>query len=298
MEGNHAAARTAFERATLLQGGEVEGAIRLAGLDLDQGRLDEARRGFEGALASARTPSDSVRALDGLASWSAFRGRIRDLLEYRERSWEVEAKVAPPIQIMVDRLNGLGELVAIGDTARALALLAQYQEQLQPPFDAFRPIGDLDLSLALEDPAKIDSAARRCEAIIEQRSYEFLRPTVAYARGQAHYLRGEYREAIAEWEEERRLNPGDPTTFRQLGQAYRELGEHRRAESSFKEALRVRPADPRTHYEMSLLDEARGRREAALEHLRAALQVWADADPEYKWARRVREKLAQLESPR
>ena len=81
---------------------------------------------------------------------------------------------------------------------------------------------------------------------------------------------------------------------RQLGQAYRELGEHRRAEAAFREALRLRPADPRTRYELALLEEARGRREQAVQHLEAALATWAEADPEYKWARRAMETLAAL----
>jgi len=297
-QGDHAAARAAFERAAILQGGEVEAALRIADLDLDVGHLDQAQRGYEGALAGSRTAGDSAQALDGLRRYFAFRGRIRDVIEYRERAWAEQAKSAPPIQIMIQRLNGLGEFIASGDTARALALLAEYQAQLQPPFDAFKPLGDLDIALELEDPARIDSAARACEAMIERLSYEFLRPTVAYARGQAHYLRGEYREAITAWEEEERLNPGDPTTSRQLGQAYRELGEHRKAEAAFQDALRVRPADPRTHYELALLEDARGRRERAVEHLRAALDVWSEADPAYKWARRAREKLAQLEGRR
>jgi tetratricopeptide (TPR) repeat protein len=224
-----------------------------------------------------------------------MRGRITDVLQYRERAWAEEAKAVPPIQIMIERMNGLGEHIAIGDTARALELLAQYQAQLQPPFDAFQPLGELDVALELEDAARIDSAARACEGVIEQFSYEFLRPTVAYARGQAHYLRGEYRQAIAAWEDERDLNPGDHTVPRQLGQAYRELGEHRRAESAFEEALRLRPADPRTRYEVALLEAARGRTDRAVEHLRAALGVWAEADPAYKWARRARETLGRLE---
>ncbi|HET7040269.1 MAG TPA: protein kinase, partial [Gemmatimonadales bacterium] len=297
-QGDHAAAREAFERAALLEGGETEAAVRIADLDLDLGQFDRARGGYQTALAGARTPDDSVRAWDGLTRYAAARGRLGDLVGYREQAWAEEAKSVPPIQILFERMNALGEHVARGDTARALELLAEYQAQLQPPFDAFKPLGDLDIAIELEDPARIDSAAAGCEAMIRQFSYEVFRPAVAYARGQAHYLRGEYREAIAAWQEEQRLAPGEPSTFRQLGQAWRELGEHRRADAAFKEALRLRPADGRTRYEFALLEEARGHRERAVEHLRAALEVWADADPAYKWARRAREALSRLEGGR
>jgi tetratricopeptide (TPR) repeat protein len=188
--------------------------------------------------------------------------------------------------------------VASGDTARALALLAEWGGQLQPPFDAFRVFGDLDVALELEQPARIDSAAAALDSVIEALSYEVFRPGVVYARGQAHYLRGEFREAIASWERERELSPGDPSVPRQLGQAYRDLGDLRKAEDALYEARRIRPADPRTLYEIALLDAARGRREAAIENLRRALEIWVDADPTYKWARRAREKLAELEGGR
>jgi tetratricopeptide (TPR) repeat protein len=298
MQGEADAARAAFERAALLPGGEIEAGLRLADLSLDRGDFDEALRGYESSLADARTAPDSARAYRGLARYAGSRGRIRDLIAYRERAWGEEAKVAPPVQLIISRLNGLGEHVTAGDTARALELLAQYKAELNPPFDAFRPLGDMTVAIALENPDRIDSAARAVEAVIEQFSYEFLRSPVAYAKGQAHYLRGNYRDALIHWEAEKRLNPGEPSVDRQLGQAWRELGEHRRAEAALRQALRLRPADPRVHYEFALLDESRGRRDRAIEHLRTALRAWADADPNYRWTRRAREALSRLEGGR
>jgi tetratricopeptide (TPR) repeat protein len=87
----------------------------------------------------------------------------------------------------------------------------------------------------------------------------------------------------------------DPSVPRELGQAWRELGELGRAEKLLEESRRLRPADARTRYELALLEEKRGSREKAIEHLRAALSVWSDADPAFKWAQRARERLSQLE---
>ena len=296
-QGEHEAARAAYQRAALLTGGEQEAALRIAHLDLYVGRMADARRGFDAALADARTAADSARAWDGLADDARYRGRIRDMLAYRERGWAEAAKYSPPIAILTERLNVLGDYVTIGDTARAYELLQRYKAALVPPFEHFRPLGDLDIALALEDPARIESATGAFDSLITRSSFEVLRSVVVSARGESHYLRGNYREAIAAWEEEARLSPTDPSPQRKLGQAYRELGEYRRAEASFQRTLRVRPADARAHYELALLEEARGRREAAVAQLRAALTTWAEADATHKWARRARDKLAQLVEP-
>jgi hypothetical protein len=47
---------------------------------------------------------------------------------------------------------------------------------------------------------------------------------------------------------------------------------------------------------MALVDAEQGDTEAALEHLRAALEVWSEADPAFEPAQRAREKLAELTS--
>jgi tetratricopeptide (TPR) repeat protein len=295
VRGEHDAAKQSYERVLLDAPRDVEALLRIADLELDVGRFDSARTYYTEAMAAARTPGDSA---DAYGSWSRYylaRGQVREAVRQRELGWTLRARVAPPIQLMIQRLQGVGDFIAIGDTARSLALLQQYRRDLKPPFDAFLPLGELDVALELEAPDRIDSAAAAIEQVIAERSYAFLKPNAVYGRGQAHYLRGEFREAIANWEEEQQLNPNDGTVPRQLGQAYRGLSEYDKAEAEFEEALRRRPSDARAMYEVALLDEVRGRHEEAITRLRGALQVWAEADASYKWAHRAREMLARLD---
>ena len=287
-------ARSSYERAQLLEPSSIEAALRIADLDLTIGEFEKARAGMTEALARSRSVKDSASALGVLAGYYAIRGQIRESLRYRELAWAAQARSVPPIQIMISRLQAVGDYVAAGDTAQAFAQLAHYRQQLQPPFDMLAPLGELRIALALENPAGIDSASVSIQNLVDRAAYGFLRSSVAYARGQSRYLRGEYRDAIAEWEKEKGLNPTDPSVSRQLGQAWRELGENGRAEKALEASRRLRPGDPRTRYELALLEEKRGKRDRAIEHLRAALAVWSDADPAFKWAHRAREKLTQL----
>jgi len=293
--GNHEEARAALERALLIDPANVGTAVWLAGLELRTGAFDAALERYEQALAGARTGVDSVNALGGLVNYHRFRGRLVAALAYQERQLAVLAGLGPPIEAMVARLRSVDDYVAAGDTARALHLLDSLGRQLQPPFDRIRAIGQLELALALEDADQIDSAAATIEGWIEQLSVEIFRPMTADARGRARFLRGEYREAIASWEEQLRRDPSDWTISRQLGEAYRELGELERAEQLMLDAQRVSPASPHTHYELALVYAEMGRHDDAVASLRRALEVWLDADPHYVWARRARDKLAELE---
>ncbi len=49
-------------------------------------------------------------------------------------------------------------------------------------------------------------------------------------------------------------------------------------------------------YEMALVYADMGDREKALEHLQVALDIWKDADPEFKPLQEARQKLAELSS--
>jgi tetratricopeptide (TPR) repeat protein/tRNA A-37 threonylcarbamoyl transferase component Bud32 len=293
--GNHEEARAALERAVLMDPTRVGTAVQLAGLELTTGAFDAALERYEEALAGSRTGSDSANALGGLVGYYRVRGRTVEALGYRERQLEVAQAFTPPIEVIVRRLQTMNEYVAAGDTARGVWLLDSLGGQLQSPFEPLRAIGQLDLALALEDADQIDSGAVAVEGLMEALPVGAARSFVAYARGRAHFLRGEYREAIASWEEERSLDPSNWSINRQLGEAYRELGELDRAEELMLEAQRVCPASPRTHYELALVYADMGRQDDAVASLRRALDVWSEADPHYLWARRARHKVAELE---
>ena len=291
--GHHDQARSAYERALLIDPGDVTTTVQLARLELNAGNLDAALAHYEEALGAARTATDSAAAFEGLAHHYRFRGRIREALQYRERQLAA-ARSAAPLQVTVDRLLGLDDYVLVGDTARALAVFDSIARGLQPPFDRFASLGQLQLALALEDPDRIDSAVVVAEQLIEQFSFHILQASVVSARGRAQFLRGDYEGAIESWEELRRLQPSSWPALRHLGEAHRGLGNRERAEALILEAQRIAPAAPRTHYELALVYADMDRTADAVASLRRALAVWDEADPGYIWARRAREKLSRL----
>jgi tetratricopeptide (TPR) repeat protein len=155
-------------------------------------------------------------------------------------------------------------------------------------------LGEMDIYLALEDVDGLEATLPAVDTAITTLQYEFLRPALLAAQGEMHFLKGEYREAIQAFEEQRRLAPASTSIPRELGRCYRELGEYDQALSHMNGVIAVSPFGPRTNYEMALTYEAVGRTEEARVHLDRALTVWAEADPGYRWAQRARDALARL----
>ena len=67
------------------------------------------------------------------------------------------------------------------------------------------------------------------------------------------------------------------------------------AAAAFDRALLRVPADARTRYQLALLFQAMGRPDEALAHLRGAVHVWRNADPEHALANEARARLADWE---
>ncbi|MBT8397403.1 MAG: tetratricopeptide repeat protein, partial [Gemmatimonadetes bacterium] len=124
--------------------------------------------------------------------------------------------------------------------------------------------------------------------------YEALRPEIANAQGRVHELRGEYPEAIAQYEVGRGLLPNDLGIPQSLGRCHRELGEFDEAVSLFEEVLHISPYNPTANHDLALTYEAMGRPDEARTHLERALEVWSEADEGYGPARQAREALARI----
>ena len=177
----------------------------------------------------------------------------------------------------------------------AWALVQEARSQLAPPYDALVVTGELDIYMTLDDADGIEATLPGVEAFIAQFQYEIFRPGVYLAQGRIHELRGEYREAIQQYEEQRTLSPADTGIPTQLARCYRGLGDYDQSVAFLQEAIAVSPFGPRTNYEMALTYEAMGRMEEARTHINRTLEVWADADPEYRWAQLARGARARIQ---
>ena len=69
-----------------------------------------------------------------------------------------------------------------------------------------------------------------------------------------------------------------------------------KAEEYTMKTLNLHPYHPKANYEMALVYFELGQKEKALEHIKRAINVWENPDPEFKPAKQARDKLEEWES--
>jgi len=292
--GNLEGARSYYDRALLLAPSDVGLMVGMGGLERSAGNFDEALEQFQTAMTAAGTPEERAQVYSALEAYYLARGQVGASIEYLEERLAEAPAYLPVFLVAQQQLMEAGTYAEAGREEEAFAMVEEARTQLPPPFDGLAPIGELDIYMALEDPDGVEATLPAVEAFITNLQYEILRPALVSAQGTAHELRGEYREAIVSYEEEQKLAPSSTTVSRRLGRCHRELGEYDEAVSLLQEALKTAPFGPLTNYEMALTYEAMGRLDEARVHIDRALDVWADADPGYKWAQRAREAAARI----
>jgi tetratricopeptide (TPR) repeat protein len=296
--GNHGQAKEYYEKALLLDPDDVGVMVQLAAIENDLGAYDRAIEQYEEALAVAKTPQDRMAVYEGLRTYYESRGQLERAIEYIHLAQIEREAFAPPLVVLMTRFRALGTYVEAGHESRAYETLEAVRSELAPPWDAFFPMGELRIYLALEEPDSAERALEDVVSMVQTFSYNFLQSTVLRARGRIHEMRGEYEEAILAYEEELELQPTDEAIHELLGRCYRELGDLDEAQAQLSQTLSIRPYDATAHYELSLVYSAMGDTDKALEHLRTALNVWSEADPAFTPAQRAREKLEELMSAR
>jgi tetratricopeptide (TPR) repeat protein len=234
-----------------------------------------------------------------LAAWSQYheyRGQYRRGVDFAERERAENAKFEPALLVVARQLTMLGDYVRAGQADVAQRALARLQPQLQPPFDAYGSLGDMELHIALRDPDEAERAANVAEERIRKSGFQHVMPVVVRGRAQIVELRGNCEQAVRLYEEKNRIDPQDFVVLAHAARCYRELGQPQKAIEYAKRTLAVRPYHGHANHVIALAYLDAGDRTSALEHLRRAVQVWHDADATHEAAAVAKARLSQVES--
>ncbi|MFQ6114219.1 MAG: tetratricopeptide repeat protein, partial [bacterium] len=296
--GDYEGAKSNYKKARLMEPEEISILSRLGMIEIKLGNFRQALEQYQDALKIAKTPQDRSTVYAYLADYSTFRGQIRKALEYYDFQFAELEKFTPPQGLLGQKFMVMANYALIGKEDEAFRILKGLEaQQLMPPFNLFPSLGYLMVYMVLEDADKAEKAADEFESFIEITKLEVLRPILFMARGQIHEFREEYTQAIEYYEKAYENAQPEMKKFINLlyGESYRELKEFEKAEEYIHQTLKIEPFLPDAHYEIALVYYDMGKKEKALEHLKKALYVWGEADPEFKPAKEAREKLAEWE---
>lgn len=292
--GEHDRARAALERALALSPEDVAAMVELGRLDSDLGRFDHASEQLEHALEAGRSAEDRARALDALSDYYRSRGKAAKAVELLEQSLEERKRFEAPYQLAVRRLVSVELYVDARKGERARAVFEEAKGALSPPFDTGVPAARAILALADGDVAGAKEAIVELQTRIEGRSVQLMDSQVAELKARTAELEDRQQDALEQYRSELRLDPLDRKVHWRIGRCLRRLGQLDEAAAEIQKALAIVPSDARALLELALVRRDQGKREEALELLRRAHEILAEADPAFPDAVVVRQALAEL----
>jgi tetratricopeptide (TPR) repeat protein len=294
--GEHESARSAFERALLIEPGEASVLARMLRLERDLGSFEKALEWADQALAASRGPEDRLEVYDFLETLyyrQGLFGRIEETYP-RLRAAAAEFMIPASAALTVVQSLALQEAHEAGREAFAFRQLDSLRAGLPSPYDDL--YGVLYVS-AIAESGNLERAREeldRGKAGIAASGYEALDSFAAYGTGLISEQEGDCLSAAESYQQAVSQSPAVLDYAAALGRCQRKLGGLEAAETTLQGVLKVVPADAKNLYQLALVYEDMGRTADAIEQLEAAVDIWKNADPDYMPAQRANTKLMEL----
>jgi tetratricopeptide (TPR) repeat protein len=296
--GDLEAAREELEAARIAVPNDLEVLQNLGRLLSYEGRVDEAERLVDEGRAMARADADRLH-LVGLEESLAYQqgqfGRLEEL--YRERL-RLASATMPPVDVVAAMPTS--EILAYaahgGREEFALRQLDSLRAVIDAPWSNYVDVAALQIHLDRGDAQAVRETIGRLEQLRKARGGELYWAYIQWANGRLEELEGASCEQTLEtYGESRRNRPRNSRYALERARCLRELGRYDEAQAEIDWLFARQPGYSKNLVEASRLAAARGDTDEALAHLDAALETWAEADPEFvpaREARALREEIA------
>jgi tetratricopeptide (TPR) repeat protein len=278
----------------LIEPEDISIQLLLADMKTEMGDFSSALMDYNEIHERCITPQEKVEVFTSLENYFFLRGQVRKAIEYIELRLVEQEKFDTRLNILDARLSSLERYILAGKTDTAFQIAKEMEETLGPPLDVNIPLAYLRIYLELEQADEIEQYLGEFEAWLEMIEIEALRPLINWAQGKLHEIRGDYQAAIKFYSkniESYSINPG--MDFH-IGRCYRMAKDYKKPEEYFQKIIDFHPYWPEELYEFGLVYAEWGKQDKAIEYLKRAQDIWADADPDYKPALMLREKLDEL----
>lgn len=288
-------AKKFYEKSLLLKPDDIDVLVKLAGIDARIGHFDEANRQYLDALELSSAPKDKATVYEDLADLCETRGQIQKALEYTKLRLNNIKKYMSPFFVSIHTTFSMSAYIHAGQEKEAFEILDALKQELKPPQDSFVPFGYLIANLELENAAGAEKYLPAVEDMIKKFGMKKIEFMIHRARGKIFQLKGEYESAIESFRKGLELQPLDDKFKLRIGSCYRKLKQYGEAEEILLTSLKREPFSPKLNVELALLYQDMNEKENALKHIKIAIDIWKDADQNYKQAIEAKKLLEQLQ---
>ena len=292
--------REELERARVAAPDALEVLNRLARLDIREGLYEDAARRVEQVGASARTPRERIAAA-GLEEWFHYsRGQFSRLEDAYRRRFAANREISNPTRVVyvMGRSETIYAAAEGGREAFALAQVDSLQGSVDPPWNHSIERWAVQIHL---DTGDLEAARTSLEGM---RKWERSRgPTPArtshgaWVEGRIAELEdGDCERALASYEQALEILPLNEQYLLWRASCLRKLERWDGAEAGITELLEPNPGNAQYRLEAARLFAAQGRTADAIVQLEAALDIWSEADLEFRPAQEAQALLEELQA--
>lgn len=289
--GKHEDAKIHLERALLLMPKDPKIRIAVAKCEFNLGHLTAWPDIVRSILAEPLSPDERLQTNMELAAYYDLTGQLRRANEICSHALQEGEGSASPLWIIMTRVELARQLAEAGLREQSLEIVSDLKTGSPLPFKPLVLLAPIEVYLELGDPKAAEDAASEFESVIETMGIELLRFKWLEAMGRIREQQSDFEAACDFYRRRIELAPTGTRAHLDLGRCYRKMSRLNQAQEALELALTRSPYSPRILLEMALTEDAQGRRRQAIEHLRRALEVWADADSTCAPALEARDKL-------
>jgi tetratricopeptide (TPR) repeat protein len=290
-------AREGLERARITAPADPSVLDRLARLDMQLGRYEDAANHLEEMSALARTPRQRDLVAGAQASYFYNLGQVGRLLEAHGRRLEAVGEYLPPISavLMLNTSEALTYAAEWGGEADALEQIDSLRASVEEPWSLAVDVAAVQVHLDRGDIESARESLAALRALSESFGEARVFARISWVEGRiAEQEDGNCRRALESYEAARALLPQAPVYRAWLAICRTSLERWEEAERDVVWLLERFPGSAMIRLIAARQHSDRGRTADAIAELESALDTWSGADADYQPARNARALLEEL----
>ncbi len=296
--GKYTEAREELEQARVAAPDDPSVSWQLARLDIWEGRYEDAIEHLAQVTKLERTPRERERRAGLEETLYYWRGQFARLEDAYRRRLATLAEFQPPVAVVsaIDNSELFVYAAEGGREEYALQQIDSLRSSVESPWNLELESAAVQIHLDLGDAESARESLAGLRTLSEARgSNRGNTAFITWVEGRIAELEdGNCRRALESYDQARDLVPLGWLVHETRLRCLTSLERWNDAEEEAAWLLERAPGRGVYRLDVARYHAARGRTEDAIAELEAALQIWSEADPDYRPAQEARQLLREL----